>query len=106
MSPETLTENEAGHPILELGGWHQLTGVYDGTSIRIYFDGTLRTDKETGVDPNAELLVDPRIHIRISASAYRPNWFDMHTAGWIDDVLIFNRALPSDEVKDLFVASS
>lgn len=71
------------------GEWHHFTGVYDGTQIRIYKDGTLDASGAFSgpVDTNTSPLF-------IGARGGSALFF----GGSLDEVKIFNRALTAAEV--------
>ena len=76
------------------GQWHLVTGSYDGSSLKLYIDGQLESEKEaTGLvwrnAGNVEIAANEGISGR-------------HFEGWIDEVGIFRRALSSDEVKEIY----
>lgn len=74
--------------------WHHYVGVYNGSTIVTYFDGTLKnTVAKTG---NISLAGNSRIGTYWNGSdSFR--WI-----GLIDQVYIYNRALTADEVKRLY----
>jgi hypothetical protein len=74
------------------GVWHYVTGVYDGSNLRIYVDGVQESSTNigsvvayTGTDP-LWIGKDPN------------RWFN----GMVDEVRIYNRALSAGEVQRLY----
>jgi beta-galactosidase len=73
--------------------WHQVTGVYDGNAIRLFVDGKLEaTTAVTGEIARNEFAV-----LIGENSERNGRSFD----GLIDDVRIYNYALPENEIKAL-----
>jgi hypothetical protein len=85
-----------GHWI-EAGGsladdtWHQVAATLEGTMVRLYTDG-IEIGSDTGT-PAANLNGIGLIGL------YNYDWF---FGGVIDDVKIFNRALPAPEIQQLY----
>ena len=73
-------------------GWHLLTGTYDGTSLKIYYDGVL---KDTATDTTTTITSE---NFQIGKDRSLPRYWK----GSIDEVLIFNRSLNSTEVEQLY----
>ncbi|MEO6082795.1 MAG: glycoside hydrolase family 2 TIM barrel-domain containing protein [Umezawaea sp.] len=77
------------------GNWHRLTGTYDGTALRLFIDGAQvgstpftgaidRTFYEVNIGRNPEVMQD--------------NYSGRMANGVIDDVRIYDRALPADVI--------
>jgi hypothetical protein len=83
---------------LTLNQWYQITGVYDGSTLKIYVNGVLDNQLNfTGlINQNSEPLLFGS-HKYYSFSDY---WFN----GKIDDIGIWNRALTQQEITDLYNA--
>ena len=75
--------------------WKHLTGTFDGTAFRFYMNGTLIGTGSGSLSPtvSAPLLIGG------SGSCGAANF-----GGLIDDVRIYNRALSSDEVAQLYAS--
>lgn len=73
------------------GNWHFLVGVFDGTTQYLYVDGNL---KKTQV---GAIIIDNDTNITIGSAADN-GYFE----GSSDDIRIYNRALSSEEVNQLF----
>jgi hypothetical protein len=82
------------------GGWHLIGGVYDGTDEHVYVDGNLEGTRQPGSqddfnngDYSYGIGADPR-----SVWNSQTQYF----TGKIDDLRVFDRALSTSEVKDLY----
>jgi hypothetical protein len=75
--------------------WHFLVATYDGTAI-LYVDGTNKGSVTVAIDS-----VDTPVFIGKENTALQS-----HITGLIDDVMIFNRALSSNEVLSLYNAQA
>lgn len=73
------------------GGWHHVVGTWDGTTRRLYCDGVLRTSNSVHT-PN---FGNEQFQIGTTLN-------DANFTGWIDDVLIANRAFTDEEVATLY----
>jgi fibronectin type 3 domain-containing protein len=68
-------------------GWHSVVGTWDGTTRTIYLDGVARTtDNPTGLNVGSDSFVVGR------------TLNDCNYIGWMDELLIVNRALTPEEV--------
>ena len=73
--------------------WYHVANIYDGKKARIYIDGEEKVAEDVGAfelldeDQTAWLATDAR---------------DWHSACIIDEVILFSRAITSDEVKDIY----
>ncbi|TXK16374.1 BNR-4 repeat-containing protein [Homoserinibacter sp. GY 40078] len=77
---------------LGVGTWHHLVGTYDGSTVRLYVDGSL---VGTGTAPISGAIATGTSPLRVgypSAANVDP------MAGAVDDVEIFDRALTAAEV--------
>jgi hypothetical protein len=76
-------------------GWHLITGTYDGTTGRLYVDGTLVASETFTAPPNTDFPL------------YIGRYYSANGYGWnggIDEVCLYNRALNSAEVGAQFVS--
>ena len=85
----TPAQNIATKSGLTAGTWHHLTGVYDGSNVRIYVD-----DQEGTPRAISGAVLDNVGNVGIGGA----------TDGSLDDVRIYNRALSAQEVTDLYNA--
>jgi hypothetical protein len=79
------------------GAFHFLTGVFDGTSVRVYVDGVLQASKNV----SATTLNSTTTAFEIASCIGGPN---CHSSGevWrglIDDVRVYNRVLSVAEIQ-------
>ena len=79
------------------GNWHFIAVTFDGTQIKCYIDGAL---KITVSAPGNITGGDESLFIGTTGTGSSPsgNWF----CGFVDDVLIFSRALNGTEVSYLY----
>jgi len=80
--------------------WHHVTGTYDGTTSKIYLDGVLRNQMNvTGTihyDTNNYVIVGADAGTYDHPDPVCPRYF----RGGIDEVRIYDRALPYGQVMD------
>lgn len=95
----TLDTVELGGWPVELsdGQWHQFALSVDGNQARLYFDGTL-ADTQTSSLPTGRINV-ANDHLFVGGDTYyQSEKFD----GTIDDLWIFDQAISTTDVTDLF----
>ncbi|MEI6326492.1 MAG: LamG-like jellyroll fold domain-containing protein [Candidatus Roizmanbacteria bacterium] len=81
------------------GGWHHIVAAYTPTGVTVYCDGIQKTGSgqvDTIVPNTHELVIG-----RVTGENSDNNWL-----GYIDDTILFNRTLSSDEVLSLHNAST
>ncbi len=76
---------------LPVGRWVHLAGTFDGTTMRIYVDGEERGSMERAGPVGA---TDARLVLG-NFDVGHPAHFD----GWLDDVRIYDRALPPEAIR-------
>jgi serine/threonine protein kinase/tetratricopeptide (TPR) repeat protein/thiol-disulfide isomerase/thioredoxin len=91
--PNTTWGNVYGKAVVDDGQWHHLTGVYDGTHVRLYVDGVLDASVEGVGTVNAN---DDYVLIGANAGDAWRYW-----RGLIDEVRVYSYALNEEEVKEL-----
>ncbi len=92
----------AGSDNLPLNRWCHLAGTYDGETLRYYVDGTLEKETRLATSPTPVWdSSDTKMVIGNMSRLPFINWNDMFFNGWVDEVLIYNRALSEDEIKRL-----
>ncbi len=75
--------------------WHHVIGTYDGSTISIYVDGKLDDSK-----PASGNSVVNSTEVWIGGNSQDDNrWFN----GTMDDVRLYNRALPANEILALYM---
>ncbi|WP_395047208.1 SBBP repeat-containing protein [Flavobacterium sp.] len=76
------------------GNWHHIVATYDGTTRKIFVDGILKASDTPGVNaiPNA-------LNMRIGSTCPNPCGGEFYN-GAIDEVRIWNRALPQAEIQN------
>lgn len=80
------------------GQWYHVVGTYDGTTIKIFVNGSLANSAalSTTIGANTFPL----------AIGNNSQWTDRHWSGSIDEVKIFDRALPDSEVYAMYANES
>ncbi|EDN72618.1 conserved hypothetical protein [Beggiatoa sp. SS] len=73
--------------------WHYLTGVFDGTTTKLYIDGILISNKTYAWTP-----------VPNTGNLYIGDWWEgsRNFSGIIDDIRIYNRALSDSEIQQLY----
>ena len=78
---------------LSVNTWHHIAGTYDGTAMRFYIDGVLDSSvAKTGA------MTDNGSNVQIGRRSNNRMFFK----GALDEARIYDRALSSQEVKDLY----
>ena len=84
---ETLLSSQA----LNLGTWHHVAVVYNGSAMKIYINGVEDGTKNIGTWDKPRYFV---LHLGKEYSYYTSRYFD----GKLDEVRIWNRALSAEEI--------
>ncbi len=75
-----------------LNAWHHVTGIYDGSTLHLYLDGVLNTSRDLTNDAS-----------RTPNTGFAPLQIGWGQAGrfhgLIDEVRIWNRALPKEQIE-------
>jgi len=79
---------------IDIGKWHHVVGVHDGTRICLYLDGILVDFENRGA--NTRVYYDP-VYIGGEQPHSKCQW-----NGLVDDVRIYSYALSAEEVKMLY----
>lgn len=89
--------------LLTADSWHHLAGVFDGTSMTLYIDGSAadsHSSKASQIKPGQHFLIGAVLG---DASATDPAYVrTAYFPGKIDEVRVYNRALAADEVRAQF----
>lgn len=88
----------AGSAVVTDNAWHQVVGVYDGSSIHLYVDGLLDSSASVGAQS-----IDVENAILYLGRNFSANFLGF--GGQIDEVMIYTRALSDIEVFESFLAS-
>ncbi|GAA4701158.1 glycoside hydrolase family 2 TIM barrel-domain containing protein [Phytohabitans rumicis] len=83
------------------GAWHRVTGVYDGTALRLYVDGA-----EVATAPRAGAL-DPglyEVNVGRNAQTQQDDLRTRLARGHVDDVRVYDRAVPPSATGDPVLA--
>ncbi|XTZ14249.1 LamG domain-containing protein [Micromonospora echinospora] len=94
LSDTLSTTGPAGAPVLQWG-WHHLVSVFDGSTLKIYLDGTERASV-----PMSRMPTDGAASLRIGA---RGDDAGNPFGGWMSEVAVYDRALTPDTVKAHYV---
>jgi hypothetical protein len=87
----------------DLSRWYHVAGVYDGRTVKYYVDS-----KEVGSEDvpeelrNKPIKEDSGMDLIIGKSATRRSWHDTHINGMIDEVMIFDHALPDTRIRQIY----
>ena len=88
-------------------GWHHLVGVCDEVrgSVALYVDGVLAGS--AAITPNSGITNSAGVPLTIGARATSPTSGNTQQFfGWIDDVALYNYALSSNQVQNLYQAGT
>ncbi|MCP4258762.1 MAG: hypothetical protein GY774_14860, partial [Planctomycetes bacterium] len=97
-SDEDLYSNE----ILPTNTWHHIVAVRDGNVQAIYVNGQLDKSRRCSVDPidYAGGYDDSRVNLgRFTTNLGAPRY---HLKGGMDDVIVFDKALSTEEIRQLY----
>jgi hypothetical protein len=96
-------------PLLTTGSWHQIVVVLNTNNpqgtLSIYIDGNLsysQIGSDDGVSAFTQISYDRNMQFLIGALNESPYSTDSFWSGNIDDIRIYNRALSSSEVQQLY----
>lgn len=87
---------DSGAVIVLAGRWHHVAAMYDNGNVTLYMDGAR---VNSGSVPTAD-RTDSENKVRIGYYTY--NTEGWYLDGLVDDVRIYNRALATDEVQQLY----
>lgn len=95
LQSSAATKHIGSVATLSTGMWYHLVATYDGTTGKIYINGTENKSEASGLTLAYEAGAEVMIGNRDGSTV---NWFD----GIIDEVGIWSRALSSTEVTELY----
>lgn len=78
-----------------VGSWHRVTGVYDGSALRLYVDG--QQLGEVAYSGNVDWTQWP-VNIGRNSEKHGDGWAGRTGNGSVDDVRIYDRALTPEEL--------
>jgi len=87
------------HENIALGQWHQVTGTYDGSTMKIYLDGILRNQ----ADATGAIHYEDNNYIILGADAGAsdmPGECPHYFSGGLDEVRIYPSALTYSQIMD------
>jgi cysteine-rich repeat protein len=82
-------------------GWHHIVGTWDGTNVRVFVDGV--EESITPIANGTVTTINTSAHTFIGSTGQSGS--EKFFLGSIDDVRVYGRALPVNEVSDLFGGS-
>jgi hypothetical protein len=91
---ELIQARDSGYPVR---AWSFIAGTYDGTAMRLYVDGELKTTEP--LDGELTLNSDPLLigtRLNLEADTFH---------GKLDEIRIYNRALTDEEISGLYQQS-
>jgi len=90
------------------GGWHHLAMTRDDLTVRAYLDGVAQmvVSQNEPAGSHDHGLCDRKIEWSASMWIGGDSEYDEFFVGLIDDVRIFNRALTTEEIRELFDANA
>lgn len=97
------SDTNGGGAVVTAGEWHHIVGTYDGAQLQLYVDGlawgnpSFRSGSIKPMESGSFLAIGSEDG-RTSEPLLEPRYFH----GQIDEVAIYNRALTSNEVHNLF----
>lgn len=83
---------EGGNTNISDSEWHHVAGTYDKKALRMYVDGVLETEEAFNDTPDT---MDGPLQIGLDSNKLYP------AKGVIDEVGVFNKALPKNEIKNI-----
>lgn len=94
----TATVSALGATPLTVGAWYHIGVVYNGTDIRIYINGTLDSNGANNPLTYSGGIFDSTANFQIGVQQSGSGYVD----GLVDEVAVFNKALSSTEISDIF----
>jgi len=80
--------------VIEANKWYHVAGTYDGSTFKVYVNGTERPEKLTW----SGSIVQNDYKLRIGVRGLYGHWFK----GLIDEVYIWRRALSASEIRAIY----
>ena len=88
---------EVGSTAMVVGNWYHIVGTFDGSTVSIYLNGSLQAS-----GTHALTLASGNKAFRFGNNLNS----DGQLNGSLDDIRIYNRAIPASEVRELYLESS
>ena len=79
------------------GAWHHLVVLREGTTLRLYLDGTQEGGDVTGAGYDADLSNSNSLILGMNMTLQYNDYY-----GWLDEIMIWRKALVVQEVDDLY----
>jgi hypothetical protein len=79
--------------------WHNIVGTFNGSEIKLYFDGLLVGSLPT---PNSNIFYSSDGLVMFGRDGNNSSPLTALYQGWIDDIGIWNRALTQQEITNLY----
>jgi archaellum component FlaF (FlaF/FlaG flagellin family) len=98
----TGTTVTADSTAVSLNQWHHYAGVYDGSNVLLYVDGSLQVDQPALVGEIASCEATMTIGAGFTGTCALPTYGGTAFNGIIDEVAIWDRALSADEILSLY----
>ena len=98
LSDGTVEPRASSSTVPSPGTWHQITGTWDGATMRVYVNGFLE-----GSSRRHGTLTSTMVQAQIGRGELT-NLAQYPFSGRIDEVRIYNRALAGDEIKAIYDA--
>jgi hypothetical protein len=87
----------------DLNQWYHVAGVYDGRTVTYYVDGNVIASTDVPDElRNEAIKEDSGTDLVVGKSAGRRSWLDTHINGMIDEVMIFDHALPQTRIRQIY----
>lgn len=93
-----VSATATGATIANNGVWYHVVGVYDGTDIRLYVDGSLDSNGASNPASYSGGIFNSSSDFQLGARGDSGQFWD----GLVDEAFVFDRALSSTEVNDIF----
>ncbi len=94
-----LSSGAYGTTKLKKGEWTHVAGTYDGKVMKLYINGV--EEKELKTDGNANFNGEWSGKIQTPADKLQLKYGSESYTGGMDEIILFNRALSADEIKQL-----
>jgi len=93
ISVDNGWKSQKTNPVMGIGSWYHIAGVYDGSSVKTYINGIL----QTSVDVTGTHSVSTGTTLILGDN---PTWTGRNFEGTIDEVRIWNVARTETEIND------